>query len=168
MRSIFAAMIFGLGLAGQAYAADAPDDAAIRAVEQKQQDAWNAHDAHAYAALFTPGADTVNVLGWWWKGNALLETRLTRAYATVFRNSKLTVTAVETRYLSPVVAVAHVKWTMTGAITPDGNPAHLPEQGIQTQVLVKHAGVWLIDAFQNTNSQPEKPFAAPPAMPQGH
>jgi hypothetical protein len=52
---------------------------------------------------------------------------------------------------------------MTGARTPKGIPA--PQQGIQTQLLQKKAGKWLIAAFQNTNSIPEMPFpkGPPPA-----
>jgi hypothetical protein len=51
---------------------------------------------------------------------------------------------------------------MVGARTPKGIPE--PQQGIQTQVLQKHAGKWLIAAIQNTNALPEMPFPkSPPA-----
>ena len=137
------------------------DEAAIRQVQIRQADAWNRHDATAYANLFTVDGDVVNVVGWWWRGRTEIESKLRAAFALVFRDSKLTITDVHVKLLSPEIAVAHVRWTMEGAKTPTGMPE--PRQGIQTQVLRKQAGTWLIAAFQNTNSVPETAFPQPPA-----
>jgi uncharacterized protein (TIGR02246 family) len=141
-------------------AGEATDEAAIRALEVQQQEAWNHHDAKAYAALFTEEGDCVNVVGWWWKGRAEIEKKLTDAYVYVFHESVFTLGEVTVRFLQPDVAVAHVRWTMTGARTPQGIPT--PQQGIQTQLVQKQAGKWLIAAFQNTNSVPEMPFPKGP------
>ena len=138
----------------------AADEAAIRDLQARQAEAWNRHDAKAYAALFAPDGDVVNVVGWWWKGPAEIERKLTAAYAFVFKDSALTITSVDVRFLTPEIAIAHVLWTMTGARTPPGAPE--PKQGIQVQVLRKHEGKWLIATFQNTNSVPEAPFPAGP------
>jgi len=138
-----------------------PDEAEIRRLQRRQQDAWNQHDAKAYASLFTEDGDIVNVVGWWWKGRTEIEKKLTDAYAFVFKESTLTVTDVQFKFLTPEIAVAHVKWTMTGARTPKGIPE--PQQGIQIQILQKQAGKWLIASFQNTNSIPERPFPKGPA-----
>jgi uncharacterized protein (TIGR02246 family) len=147
-----------------AFAADqSQDESAIRALETRQQEAWNHHDAKAYANLFTEDGDCVNVVGWWWKGRAEIEKKLTDAYVYVFRESALTITGVDIRFLTPEFAVAHVRWTMTGARTPTGLP--VPQQGIQTHLLQKHGGQWLIAAFQNTNSLPEMPFPKGPVAP---
>ena len=124
-----------------------PDEAEIRRLQRRQQEAWNQHDAKAYASLFTEDGDIVNVVGWWWKGRAEIEKKLTDAYAFVFKESTLTVTDVQFKFLTPEIAVAHVKWTMTGARTPKGIPE--PQQGIQIQILQKQAGKWLIASFQN-------------------
>jgi uncharacterized protein (TIGR02246 family) len=132
------------------------DEAEIRDVQTRQAQAWNRHDAKAYADLFTEDGDVVNVVGWWWKGRAEIESKLTAAFAFVFRDSTLTITEVQVRFLSPECAIAHVRWTMTGAKTPPGIPE--PREGIQTQTLRKTAGGWLIAAFQNTNAVPEMPF----------
>ncbi len=138
------------------------DEAEIRNVQTRQAAAWNGHDAKAYADLFTEDGDVVNVAGWWWKGRAEIESKLTAAFAYVFRESTLTITEVQVRFLSPELAVAHVRWTMAGAKTPPGIPE--PREGIQTQTLRKTAGRWHIAAFQNTNAVPETPFPlAPPA-----
>ena len=146
------------------------DEAEIRDLQARQASAWNHHDAKAYADLFTADGDVVNVVGWWWKGRAEIEGRLTAAFAFVFRDSTLTITDVRVRFLSPEIAVAHVRWTMTGAKTPPHIPE--PREGIQTQTLRKTAGRWLITAFQNTNAVPETPFplgppAGAPAGPEG-
>ena len=138
------------------------DEAAIRQVQVRQAAAWNRHDATAYADLFTADGEVVNVVGWWWKGRTEIERKLTAAFAYVFQESTLTITDVQVRLLSPSTAIAHVRWTMTGAKTPPGVPE--PRQGIELQVLQKQKGKWLILSFQNTSSVPEVPFPiGPPA-----
>jgi uncharacterized protein (TIGR02246 family) len=133
------------------------DEAAIRSLQSKQAAAWNAHDASAYAALFTSNGDVVNVLGWWWKSRDEIQSKLTDAFAMVFHHSELTITNVDVRKLSPSIAVAHVRWTMKGALAPSGGAAP-PTQGIQLQVLVRSKDGWRIASFQNTNSIAERPF----------
>ena len=134
----------------------ARDESEIRQLQARQQDAWNRHDAKVYAALFSEDGDVVNVVGWWWKGRREIERQLQAAYAVVFRDSRLTITDVEVRFLARDVAIAHVRWTMEGARTPPSIPE--PRQGIQIQVLQKRNAAWRIVAFQNTNSLPEVPF----------
>ena len=141
-------------------AAQGPDEAAVRAVAMRQSATWNQHDAKAYASLFTEDCDVVNVVGWRWKGRAELEGKLTAAFAYTFRESELAVTRVDVRFLAPDVALAHAIWSMTGARTPAGIPE--PHEGIQTLVLSKHDGQWLIAGFQNTHSIPERPFPTGP------
>jgi uncharacterized protein (TIGR02246 family) len=147
------------------FAVDAPaapaDEAAIRDVQVRQAAAWNAHDAAAYAKLFSEDGDVVNVLGWWWEGRAAIQSKLADAFAWVFRDSTLTIIDVKTRLIDPSTAIAHVRWTLDGAKVPPGAPVP-PREGIQLQVLRKTAGQWLIVSFQNTNSVPEQPFPKGP------
>lgn len=168
-RALCAALVIGcVGFSiTRGFAADqSTDEAAIRALEARQPEAWNKHDAKAYASLFTDNGDIVNVVGWWWKGRNEIEKKLTDAYVYVFKESELTVTNVDIRFLTPDIAIAHVQWTMTGARTPTGIP--IPQRGLQTHVLQKQNGQWLIAAFQNTNSVPEMPFPKGPiAAPAG-
>jgi uncharacterized protein (TIGR02246 family) len=145
-------------IAAPAIANPAAEAARISAIEQEQAAAWNAHDAKRYAALFTADADVVNVLGWHWHGRAELERKLARGFAFVFANSQLSVHVVAVRFLKPDVAIAHVPWTMTGALSPTGGGATPPQQGLQTQVLVEQGGRWRIAAFQNANAVPEREF----------
>jgi uncharacterized protein (TIGR02246 family) len=153
------------GTASRAGADAVPAETEIRDLQVLQAQAWNLHDAKAYADLFTEDADVVNVVGWWWKGRPQIESRLSAAFAYVFRDSTLTVTEVHVRFLTREIAIAHVLWAMAGARTPPGIPE--PRQGIQTQILEKREGRWRIAAFQNTQSVPETPFPAgpPPAAP---
>ena len=139
------------------------DEAEIREVATRQGDTWSRHDAKAYAALFTEDCDVVNVVGWWWKGRAELERKLTAAFRFVFKESTLSIGEVEVRFLSPEIALAHARWTMVGARTPTGIPE--PREGIQTLVFTKQAGHWLISGFQNTHSIPERPFPEGPGAP---
>ena len=151
----FLMLMTGLGIPALG-AQSAGDEAEIRDLQARQQQAWNRHDAKAYAALFTEDGDVVNVVGWWWKGRSEIETQLTAAYAVVFRDSTLRIDDVQVRLLARDVAVAHVRWSMEGAKTPPGIPE--PRRGIQIQVLQKRDRVWRIAAFQNTSSLPQTPF----------
>lgn len=154
-------------LPGGESAAQEKDISAIRELQARQAEAWNRHDADAYADLFTEDGDVVNVLGWLWRGRAEIRSKLTEAFAFVFRDSRLTITQVDVRFLEPRLAVAHVRWTLEGAKAPPGAPAP-PREGIQLQVLRKPADRWLIESFQNTNSVPEAPFPkGPPSKPEG-
>lgn len=136
------------------------NEAEIREVQVRQAEAWNRHDAAAYASLFSDDGDVVNVVGWWWRGRRAIENKLIAAFSFVFRESIMTITDVDVRFLNPAIAIAHVHWTMVGAKTPPGVPE--PRQGIQLQVLKKQGGKWLIASFQNTNSVPEAPFPTGP------
>lgn len=138
------------------HAGESVDEAAIRQLQDQQAAAWNQHDAEAYANLFTDDGDVVNVVGWWWQGRAEIQTKLAAAFAVVFKESILTITEVHVKFLTPEIAIAHVRWTMQGAKTPPNIPE--PRQGIQMQILLKRSGKWFIKSFQNTNSVPETPF----------
>ena len=93
-------------------------EAEIRQVQTEQANAWNQHDAAAYANLFTEDGEVINVVGWWWKGRMEIQKKLTAAFAFVFKESTLTITDVQVRFLTPEIAIAHVSWTMTGSKTP--------------------------------------------------
>lgn len=130
-----------------------PVEAAIRHLAgARQQQAWNQHDARAYASLFEENADVVNVVAWWWKGRAEIEANLTRMFAGIFRDSTLTFGQVDVRFLTSDIAIVHARWTMTGAHMPPGLPE--PRAGLQTMTVRRRNGKWLIAAFQNTNYVP--------------
>ena len=163
VRALLLAWTLALVTADTAAAQQQDETAAIRQVQVRQAEAWNQHDAGAYARLFTEDGDVVNVVGWWWRGRPEIEGKLTAGFKFVFAQSTLTITEVDVTFLSPTTAVAHVRWTMVGAKTPPNIPE--PRAGIQLQILTKRAGNWLIASFQNTNSFPETPFPTGPPSP---
>jgi uncharacterized protein (TIGR02246 family) len=154
-------LLVGTFFSMQSGAQDA-DATAIRALQTQQADAWNRHDAAAYADLFTEGGEVVNIQGWWWKGRITIKRKLTDAFAFVFRDSRLTITDIDVRLLNDRFAVAHVRWAMQGARAPPGAPQP-PKEGIELQVLRKDHGLWRIDSVQNTNHVPETDFPKDPS-----
>ena len=142
-------------------AAQGQDEAAIDGAEADLQEAWNRHDAKAFASFFTEDADCVNVVGWWWKGRTQIERKVAEAHVFMFRDSTLTNNEVRIRFLTSRIAVVHIRWSMVGNRNPDGTPGEL-RKGIQTHILQKQEGKWLIAAFNNADSIPEVPFPTGP------
>ena len=58
------------------------------------------------------------------------------------------------RFLNQGVALAHVRWEMTGHKSLPG--WHMPEtrSGVLTAVLVQEGDGWRVTAFHNTDSVP--------------
>jgi uncharacterized protein (TIGR02246 family) len=137
------------------------EEGAIRAVEAVLREAWNSHDAKAWAKLCAEDADVVNVVGWWWQGRAQIEQKIAESHRFLFRESTLTHDEIRIRFLTADTAVVHIRWSMVGGKNPDGTPGQ-PRKGIETQVLRKLGGKWLIAAFHNTDSRPEVPFPVGP------
>src|SRR5215467_2837987 len=150
------AWVLAVGFPFSAAGEQQDDVAAIRQVQASQAAAWNQHDARAFASLFAEDGDAVNVLGWWWKGRPEIERKIREGFEFVFAQSTLTITNVDVRFLSPSMAVAHVRWTMAGAKTPPNMPES--REGIQLQILTKQANGWVIASFQSTNSITPSPF----------
>lgn len=76
------------------------ETAAIRNVETSLQQAWNHHDARAFASFFTEDADCVNVVGWWWKGRPQIESKVADSHVFLFRDSTLTNDEIHIRFLT--------------------------------------------------------------------
>jgi uncharacterized protein (TIGR02246 family) len=133
----------------------APDDAKDRvAIERTLKNflnAWNKHDAHAFAMTFTDDADFTNVAGTHAQGRANVETFHARVFATVFKDSHQTAQIRSIRFLTPDLAAVDVDWQMTGAILPNGSP--MPNRkGLLNWVMAKQAdGAWLIEVMHNTD-----------------
>ncbi|HLW80894.1 MAG TPA: SgcJ/EcaC family oxidoreductase [Candidatus Acidoferrales bacterium] len=96
--------------------AHAKDRAAIEHTLERFLDAWNKHDAHAFAMTFTEDADFTNVAGVHAHGRANVETFHARVFATLFKDSHQTAQIRSIRFLTPHLATVDVDWQMTGAI----------------------------------------------------
>ncbi len=110
--------------------------------------AWNRHDAHAFAAAFAEDAEFTNVFGMVQQGRAGIEAAHAPIFKTMFKDSRLTVAETRVRLIRPDVAAVDVKWTMTGARDPHGNP--WPERsGLLNWIVTRHGERWLIDVSHN-------------------
>lgn len=125
--------------------------AAIQRTLDRFLDAWNKHDAHAFAATFTEDCDFTNVIGVGAHGRADTEAFHAPVFATIFKNSHQTGKIRSIRFLTPDLAAVDVDWQMTGATTPDGRPRP-PRRGLLNWVMARQSdGSWLIEIFHNTD-----------------
>lgn len=114
-------------------------------------DAWNRHDMDAFAALQAEDADFVNIFGMWWHGRAEIRKNHVGIHETVFRQSRLTSVRVETRFVTPEIAVVRWAWELKGVLTPDGQP--VPDmQGILVHVARREGSRLQIVTTQNTSA----------------
>jgi uncharacterized protein (TIGR02246 family) len=126
------------------------DEEAIRELQTRWDDAWNRHDIKALSALVAEDVRFVNVAGIVLNGCGEFEKLQTRTHAMQFKESVRTVTGTDIKFLTPEIAVAHVKWGMRGDRNADGTPRP-PRNGVMMQVLVKRDGKWAVVAAQNTD-----------------
>ncbi len=127
----------------------AEDELAIRRVIVQTMEAFNAHDASAFARFYTPDADLVTVRGEVMRGSAAIERWLASIFAT--RAGSVTVRQIEVtvRFVKPDVAVAHVTNELSGLI--DAQRHRLPpHRELSVRIFVKTAGAWRVTAAHNT------------------
>lgn len=128
--------------------------------------AWNAHDAHAYAAPFAPDAEFTNVFGLVQNGRAAIEAAHGAIFKTMFRESRLALTKVRIRFLRPDVAAVAARWTMTGAYGAQGKP--WPARcGLISQIATREQGVWSIAVSHNMDLPSEDVVEAAMAQSEG-
>lgn len=137
----------------------AGDEAAIRELATRWEQAWNRHDMQQLASLMTEDADFVNVGARHWKGRREIEAEHA-SRLDQFRESAWSTRAVKVQFLRRDVALMHVDWTLKGDKEADGTPRS-PRGGVFTWVVVKQGSAWLIRAAQNTNLGPNNPAQAP-------
>lgn len=111
---------------------------------------WNRHDMNAFAELFAPDAEFVNVVGLWWKGRDEIKKAHEFTHATMFKNSRLTITDVSIRFPVASIAIARSRWVLEGHVSPEGAPLP-PRTGILLSVLARSSEVWWIIDAQNTD-----------------
>lgn len=125
------------------------DEAAIRQIVQRVQDAWNAHDAKAFAAPFAQDADYVVVNGMYIKGREAIEQGHRQIFSTIYKDSRNAATVKGVRFLRPDVAVAHVEWNLEWRVGSETKRS----RAMNTMVMTKDGGKWSIAAFHNTPIQ---------------
>ncbi|MGZ3640776.1 MAG: SgcJ/EcaC family oxidoreductase [Candidatus Limnocylindrales bacterium] len=121
--------------------------------------AWNVHDARAFAALFAPDADFTNVVGVQVTGRAAIERLHARVFATVFRDSQLSIETTRTRPLGRDLFAADVSWSMTGARTQDDH-VRPPRYGVMALVLRGSGEALEIEVMHNLEVSSPRPTGA--------
>ncbi|HMB83834.1 MAG TPA: SgcJ/EcaC family oxidoreductase [Terriglobales bacterium] len=135
--------------------APATNDQGIQKLVASFMDAWNSHDAHAFAETFAEDADFTNVIGRSAHGRKAVEEFHAPMFATRFKNTHLTAGEVKVRTINPDIASVDVSWEMTGAIETDGTP--LPtRKGLLNWVVTRHDDRWLIAVMHNQEFTPRK------------
>lgn len=142
----------GLGRASPVSAADA---SAIRAVIDRQMDAWNRHDMDAFVADMTPDVDWVNIVGMHWEGQDTVRRAHAVLHKGIFAHSRLLPPeSLELREIAPGVVVAvYISRVEDAGALPSGAP--YPGDGnILTEVFVKTNTGWHIAHGHNTPIDP--------------
>ena len=113
------------------------DEKAVRATAEAFAKAYDAHDAKAIAALFTPNAELVDVDGDAKQGRGEIE----RIFASIFEEypeAKMAVEIKSLRFLSGALAVEDGVATVTHEPNTPADPSRY------TVLHVKHEGKWLM------------------------
>jgi uncharacterized protein (TIGR02246 family) len=113
-------------------------------------DAWNTHDAPAFAKAFTEDADFTNVVGRSAHGRDGIEAFHTPLFATIFKDSHLVATIRGVRFLTADLAAVDVGCELTGAKAPDGSPRPFRRTLINCVMARDKDGSWLIEVLHNT------------------
>lgn len=125
------------------------DEEAIKKVIAGTTEAFNKHDAKAFARFYTPDAELVTVRGERMRGAVEIEKGLEAIFATRATAATLKTLNVSIRFIKPDVAVAHVTNEMRGVVNAGGQEMP-PHQELSIRVLVKDKGTWRVTAFHNT------------------
>jgi uncharacterized protein (TIGR02246 family) len=128
----------------------AADAAAIRAVVDRQTDAWNHHDIDAFVADTTPDVDWINIVGMHWEGRDTVRRAHTVLHKGLFAHSSRHTDALDLRQIAPNVVVAVLQDHIEGAgLTTAGAPYPIGGN-ILTLVFVKTDAGWRIAHAHNT------------------
>ncbi len=129
---------------------------AIKQVMADWVDAFNRHNAHASAMLYSQDADLTNMRQVNIHGRTKIEQFLQNRYATRLKNAHRTAMVRSIRLLTPAIAAVDCDWEMTGAKGDDGSDSP-PRKGYLVLTMTQQNGHWLITVFH----EPEYGLAAP-------
>jgi len=132
----------------------ATDQQEIEAILAAMFAAWNRADLKTYAGFWREDAEFVNVLGMERHGRAEILAELEFLHANRFRGTKIQDLGHDVRFLTPDVAVVHMRWEMSGDA---GQPGHEvsggTRRGIFTHTAMRTGEGWRLVASQNTDVQ---------------
>ena len=146
MKTLVFVTLLMLGFSGQQMPQDgrAADEAALRESVKQMETGWNTKSGALFAKPFAEDADYVVINGMYIKGRAAIESAHQRIFDTIYKDTKISLTVKQIRFLRTDVAVVHVAGQRTG---PTGE---LNQGAMLTLTMTKEKQGWLIAAFQNT------------------
>lgn len=126
------------------------DRTAIQRSVTALADAWNQHDARAFAMAFAEDADFTNVVGQSAHGRDGIEALHAPFFATIFKDSHLVATIRGVRFLTADLAAVDVDCELTGAKAPDGSPRPFRKTLINCVMARQKDGSWPIAVLHNS------------------
>ena len=146
MRTVSLLSLASLAIAAPGFGQQSPE-AAIRAALGKYVAAFNAGDAEAAAATYTPDGSHTYVQGFTHHGRAAIAGGLRELLAGPMKGAKLSITSLKIRPLAPTIAVEEESFLVEGLKSPDGQP--LPAlTGLCLVVYQQQEARWLAAAVQ--------------------
>lgn len=130
---------------------EAQDRKEIESLFRKLKTAWDQGDEAAYGSCFTEDADYVTFQGEHLQGRKAISDSHKALWNSVLKGSTLEGEIKQIRFLSPETAVFHglgvvkLRWQKQAPVKRDS---------INTNVVVKQNGHWVIAAFQNSRISP--------------
>ena len=133
---------------GQSKSTDA-DSSAIRQVIADFIDAFNRHDAHAWAMPLAEDGDFTNVTGLYLHGRKDFEARFTELFASRLKSAHRTATVRHIRFITADVAAVDAEWELVGSKASDGseNPVR---KGLFNLVMTRQSGHWVFAVFEES------------------
>ena len=148
MKTLVFVTLLMLGFSAQPVDTQSADEAAMRESVKQMETGWNTKSGALFAKPFAEDADYVVINGMYIKGRAAIEAGHQRIFDTIFKDTTISLTVKQIRFLRPDVAVVHVSGQRVGP-TKD-----LTQDAMITIVMTKQKNGWLIAAFQNTAVAP--------------
>jgi uncharacterized protein (TIGR02246 family) len=120
--------------------------AAVQAIMQRLEHAWNSADGAAFGEPFSPSADFVAIRGDLHTGRDAIAVGHQQILDTIYAGSTIGYQLLQTRQLEDRVVLAHVR----AALSAPTGPLAGEHASTITAVLVKHDHEWEITAFHST------------------
>ncbi|AWI32816.1 SgcJ/EcaC family oxidoreductase [Streptomyces tirandamycinicus] len=122
------------------------DKAAIAALPQRIVQAWAAHDADAFAEVFTPDGSMI-IPGVLQKGRESIRAFMAQAFQGPFKGTRVTGTPVDLRFAN---SESGILITQGGILAPGESEPSADRAVNASWVVVKRDGQWFLAAYQNS------------------